>query len=87
MDRSGWVAEIRGVLRNYFAPEAVDAILQRATRFTPVRRTDLPVGENIVEYDRFRLEQIAPILEMGAGFPKQAASILRMGDAALSRYG
>ena len=79
------VSKISDVLRNYFAPEAVDAIHLQVTRFMRFRRTDQPVDEYIAEFDLFRWKAESR-MEIGAGFPEQCASISRKNIAALSRH-
>ena len=54
----------------------------RCTRF---RRTDQTGGEYKAEFDRLR-RMVEPDMEMGAGFPGQLASMLRLDAAAQSLH-
>ena len=85
LDSSDGVSKILDILRNYFAPEAVDAIHQRVMRFMRFRRTDQSIDEYIAKFDLLSRKAESK-MEMGAGSPEQFVSILRMGDAALSRH-
>ena len=84
LGRNDGVAGILKMPRNYFGPEAGDAIRQQAMRYTRFRRPYQSVDEYIAEYDLPR-KKAESIMEMGAGFPGQFVSILRMDNAALSR--
>ena len=44
LDHSDRVSKISDILRNYFAPEAVDATRQQVMRFTRIRHADQSVG-------------------------------------------
>ena len=85
LENSIGVAKTSDVLRNYFAPEAVDAIRQQVMRFTRSRRTDQSVDEYIAEFDLLRRKAESK-MEMGAGFPEPFVSILRAYNAALPRH-
>ena len=85
LDRSDGVAKISDVLRNYFAPEAADAIRQQVMRLMRFRRTDQPIDEYIAEFDLLRRKAESK-MEMGAGFPEPFVSILRAYNAALPRH-
>ena len=54
MDHSDRVTMLSDILRNYFAPAAVDAIHKQAIRFTRFRRADQPAAEYIAEFDLLR---------------------------------
>ena len=85
LGHSDGVAKILNILRNYFAPEAVDGILQQGVRFMRFRRTDQSVGEYVAEYDLVR-RKTESNLGMEAGCPGRFASISPLGSAALSRH-
>ena len=51
LGHSDGVAKILNIPRNYFAPEAVDAIHEQVMRFTRFRRADQPIDEYIVKFD------------------------------------
>ena len=76
------VARFSGVISNYFAPEAADAIHQQLMRFTQYRRAGHSMGEFVVELDLLRHEA-ASRMDVGAGLLEQFSSILRMHNAAL----
>ena len=82
LDNQDGVARTLEVPRNYFAPEAADAIYQRLMRFMRHRRAAQPVDEFIVEFDPLRSKAESE-MDMGTGFPEQFASILRMHNAGL----
>ena len=85
LGRSDEVAKISDILRNYLAPETFDAVRQQVMRLISFRRTDQSIIGYIVEYDLLRRMAEAK-MAMGAGSPKQFASIWRMDKAALSRH-
>ena len=85
LGRSDGVAKILEILRNYCAPGAADSIRQQVMRYMRFRRTDQSVGGCIAGRDLPRRKAESKV-EMGAGFPGQFVSILRMDDAALSRH-
>ena len=85
LDHIDGVSKILIILRNYFAPEAVDAIQQQVMRFMRFRRADQSIEDYIMEFDLLRREA-APRMKIGAGFPERFVSLLRMDDAALSRH-
>ena len=82
LDNQEGVARILEVLRNYFAPEAADAIYRQVMRFTQYRRAEQPADEFIVEFDLLRRKAESK-MGMGTGFPEQFASIWRMRYAGL----
>ena len=82
--RGDGVSTISEILQGLFAPKAFDAIRQQVMRFLRIRRADHSVGEFFAEFDLIRREA-GPKVGMGAGYPDQIASILRMDNAALSR--
>ena len=82
--RGDGVSKILNISRNYFAPEAADAIHQEVMRFTRYRRTDQAVADYFVEYDLL-CRKAGSMMGLGAGFPDQCASILGMSNAGLSR--
>ena len=84
LDHGDGVSKISEPLRSYHAPEAVDEIRQQVMRFMRFRRADQSIRENIAEFDLLR-GKAEPQMEMGAGFPDQFASKLRMADAAQCR--
>ena len=73
------------ILRNCFAPEAADAIRHQVTRYVRFRGADQSIDEYIAEYDLLRRKAESE-MEMGAGYPEQFVSVLRMDNAALSRH-
>ena len=83
MVRSDGDAAILGILRNYFAPEAAYAIHQQVTRFVRCTRADQSIDASMVEYDLL-WRKAESNMEMGAGFPDQFVSILRVNNDALS---
>ena len=85
LGRSDGVAKILEISRNYFAPEAADAIRQQVVRYVRLRRTDQPIDGYIAEYDLL-CRTAESEMEMGAGFLEQSVSMLRMGNAALSHH-
>ena len=78
------VERILEILRDSVAPEAEDAVHQQAMRVMQFRRAEQPVGEFIAEFDLLRRKAESK-MEMGAGFPAQFISILRVNNAGLSR--
>ena len=72
-DHSDRVAKILEILRNYFAPEAVDAIHQQVMRFTRFRRTDQSIDEYTAGFDLLCWKAESNV-EMGAGFPEKFVS-------------
>ena len=83
-DDQGGVARISEILRSYFAPEAADAIYQRAMRFTQFCRADQSIDGFSAGFDFLRLGAESK-MKMGAGCPAQFARVLRMCNAALLR--
>ena len=76
LDNQDGVGRILGILRNYFAPDAADAIHRQVVRFTHFRRAEQPIDEYIAEFDLLRRKS-APKMEAGAGFPEQSISKVR----------
>ena len=74
------------ILRSYFGPEAADAISYQVMRFTHYRRADLPIDENIAEFDPLR-RKAKSRMQTGAIFREQFISISRMNNAGLPRKG
>ena len=72
------------ILRSYFGPEAADAISYQVMRFTHYRRADLPIDENIAEFDPLR-RKAKSRMQTGAIFLEQFISISRMNSAGPSR--
>ena len=83
LGRSDGEAQILEIPRNYFAPEAADAIRQQVVRYMRSKRTDQAIDEYIAEYDLLCRKAESKV-EMGAGIPEEFVSILRMDNAALS---
>ena len=81
LGRRDGVTRILEILRSYFAPGAADAIRQQVAKFMSYRRSD----PHIAEFDLPRRKAESE-MEMGAGFPKRFASILRANNAALSGH-
>ena len=79
LDHSDVVKKISGILRNYFPPEAVDAIRRQVMRFTRSRRTDQPIGDLLCRGAESKME-------MAAGSPDQFVSICRMDNADPPRH-
>ena len=84
LGHSDGVAKILNIPRNYFVPEAVDALRRQVMRFSRFRRTAQSDDVYIAEYAPLR-RKAEPEIEMGAGAPEQFASILRVDNTALSR--
>ena len=74
------VGRILEILRNYFDPEAVDAIHQQASRFTKFRRAEQSSDEFIVEFDLLT-RRAESKMGMGQGSPGQFISKLRWNHA------
>ena len=81
---SDGVTRILDISRSYFAPEAADATRQQVVRLMNRRGSDQSVGDYIVEYALLRMTAESK-LEMGAGFPGQRVSTLRVINAGLRR--
>ena len=58
------------ILRDYFAPEAVDPINQEVVRLTQYRRADQPIDEYLPEFVLLR-RRAESDMEMGAEFQEQ----------------
>ena len=86
LDRGDGASKILNILRNYFAPDAADAVRRQVVRFVRFRRTDQPIDEYAVDFGLFR-RKAEPAMETGAGAPDQFISISRMDHPALSLRG
>ena len=84
LDNQHGVARILDILRNYFAPDAADAIHQKVVRFTHFRRAEQSIDTCTAEFDLLR-RTAASKLNMGPGFAEQFIPILRMKNAGLPR--
>ena len=74
----------RAILRDRFAPDAVDSIPQDMAKFMYFKRTRRNMGAYSMEFDILRLKAGARML-MGSGFPDESACVSRMRNAALTR--
>ena len=85
LGHSDGFTRILDISRSYSAPEAADAIHRKVMRFMSYRTSDRSIDEYTAEYALLRARAESK-LELGAGFPDQFASILRMSNTGLSRH-
>ena len=72
------------ILRERFAPYAIDSISQDMVKFTYFKRTDQNMGTYLMEFDMLRRKAEAHVLA-GSGFPDEFVSVLRTQYAALTK--
>ena len=77
-------AHILRILRERFAPDAIDCIFQEVVTFMSFKRTDQGMDTYLMEFDMLRQKAEARIL-MGSGVPDEFVSAMCMQDAALSK--
>ena len=80
----GRVARILRVLRERFAPDAIDSTFQEMVRFMCSKRTDQYMETYLMRFDMMRQNAAARMLRR-SGCPDEFVSILCMQNAALSK--
>ena len=83
-DNLDGVGQILRILRERFAPDAIDSILQDMIKFLYFKRTEQTMDTYIMEFEISRGKAEPPVL-MGSRFPDALVSVLCMQNAALSK--
>ena len=77
------MALIPHILRERFAPDAIDSVFQDVAKFMYFNRMDQKMGTYLLEFDMLRRKAEARML-IGSGFPDECVSALRTQNASLS---
>ena len=78
------VAQILRILRERFAPEAIDSVFKDVVKLLYLRRTDQRMDTYLPEFDMLQRKAEARML-MGSGFPDESVSAPCMQNAALPK--
>ena len=78
------VRRILRILRERFAPDAIDEIYQEVAKLVDAKRTDQTMGAFLKEFDVLR-EQAEARMAMGSAPPDDFALIICMQDAPLPK--
>ena len=78
--------QILRILRERFAPDAIDAIIQEVAKFMNFKRADQTMDVYLLEFDVLR-EKAQAQMATGGGFPGEFASAHCMQNAALPENG
>ena len=77
-------AQILSILREQFAPDAIDIIFQDMVKFMYSKRTDRYMDTYLTKFDMLRQKAEARML-IESGLPDEFVSVLCMQNAALSK--
>ena len=83
IDNLDGAEQILRILREYFAPDAIDSISQEIVKSMFFERTEQTMDTYIMEFGMLRGEAGSRLL-LGPGFPDAFVAALRMRNAALS---
>ena len=84
IENNDGVTQILRILKDHFAPEAIDAVFKDVGKFEKFKRTDQSLDTYLLEFEVLRHKAEAR-MEMGSGFPEEHAAFLVMKAASLSQ--